>query len=124
MKKIIFTILSFILLIPIVSASPLPDEVGVTADAVVVVNLQTDDIIYEKNLDKVAKEYNFTDEKNIEIKAENVVEFINEMLFQYENYSSYEHDLRYACYVCNTIMNMIIDNIIENEYKIRIASSL
>lgn len=53
MKKIIFTILSFILLIPIVSASPLPDEVGVTADAVVVVNLQTDDIIYEKNLDKV-----------------------------------------------------------------------
>lgn len=80
--------------------------------------------MYEKNLDKVAKEYNFTDEKNIEIKAENVVEFINEMLFQYENYSSYEHDLRYACYVCNTIMNMIIDNIIENEYKIRIASSL
>ena len=63
-------------------------------------------------------------ENKIEIKAENVVEFINEMLFQYENYSSYEHDLRYACYVCNTIMNMIIDNIIENEYKIRIASSL
>ena len=87
-------------------------------------NIVKEHLMYEKNLDKVAKEYNFTDEKNIEIKAENVVEFINEMLFQYENYSSYEHDLRYACYVCNTIMNMIIDNIIENEYKIRIASSL
>ena len=80
--------------------------------------------MYEKNLDKVAKEYNFTDEKNIEIKVENVIEFINEMLFQYENYSSYEHDQVLVMYA-NTIMNnMIIDNIIENEYKIRIASSL
>ena len=93
-------------------------------------NIVKEHLMYEKNLDKVAKEYNFTDEKNIEIKPDNVVEFINEMLLEYEmllgceNYSSYERDLRYAFYVCNTIMNMIINNIIENEYKIRIASNL
>ena len=65
-----------------------------------------------------------TDEKNTEIKPTKVVEFLNEMLSEYESDSSYENDLRYACYVCNTIMNMIINNIIENEYKIRISNNL
>ena len=87
-------------------------------------NIVKEHLIYEKNLDNIAKEYNFTAEKNTEIKPTKVVEFLNEMLSEYESDSSYENDLRYACYVCNTIMNMIINNIIENEYKIRISNNL
>lgn len=53
MKKLLFTIISIFIFIPFINAQELPGEVGVTADAVLVVNMQTDDIVYEKNADKV-----------------------------------------------------------------------
>ncbi len=50
MKKLIFIIILFIIILSPVKALPLP--VDVTADAVVLVNLDKDQIIYEKNPDK------------------------------------------------------------------------
>ena len=49
MKKIIYFIILFILIIPTVKCLPLPIEV--TADSVVLINLDNDQIIYEKNPD-------------------------------------------------------------------------
>lgn len=50
MKKIIFCLIIFILFITPINALPLP--IDVTADAVVLINLDKDQIIYEKNPDK------------------------------------------------------------------------
>lgn len=87
-------------------------------------NVVKDHLKYEKNLDKVAKEYQFNSAKNTEIKPDDVVDFINDMLKEYENKPDYLNDLRYANYVCNTIINTVIESVIENEYKIKIAESL
>lgn len=54
MKKIIVFLLSLFIFIPITNAiTELPEEIGITADAAIVVNLKSDDIIYGKNQDKV-----------------------------------------------------------------------
>lgn len=52
MKKVFFLVFLFILPISYSKALPLPEEVGVTADAVVLLNLDADEIIYTKNPDK------------------------------------------------------------------------
>lgn len=52
MKKVFFLILCFFLPLISCKALPLPKEVEVTADAVVLLNLDADEIIYTKNPDK------------------------------------------------------------------------
>lgn len=52
MKKVFFLIMCFFLPLISCKALPLPKEVEVTADAIVLLNLDADEIIYTKNPDK------------------------------------------------------------------------
>lgn len=78
-------------------------------------NVVKDHILYERNLDKVSKEFHFDNEFNDKLTNVEVIRFIKDMRIEYELNNSYENDLKYSFYVCNSVINMIMDSIMSNE---------
>ncbi|MBC2575768.1 zinc dependent phospholipase C family protein [Peptostreptococcus canis] len=70
-------------------------------------------IKYEKNLTKIAKEYNIKNDRMNEINDIDSLFF--KLYNEYKSNGNYErNDLKYSTYVCNTVTNYILDNIVQN----------
>lgn len=71
---------------------------------------------YENTLAKVAKSYNQKDNINRNLSIEMIQEFIVENQREYEKEQGYLNDLDYAYYICNSVVNSILNQVSRNEY--------
>jgi len=71
---------------------------------------------YERGLTKVAKDYFLKDDRYNYL--EDFDTFFESLYREYKANGNYEkNDLRYAAYMCNTVTNYILDNILYNTVK-------
>lgn len=74
-------------------------------------------VVYEKQLSNVAKNFNFSSFRNTELVIEDMGLFIEENLKHYETSHSYENDLIYATFICNTVINTLLSQVVNNVYE-------
>ncbi|GAA0078177.1 zinc dependent phospholipase C family protein [Clostridium sp. CTA-5] len=72
-------------------------------------------MVYEKDLGKIAKEFKPTGIITSNVTVDNVKEFILDLQEQYKGSLDYKNDLTYSYYVCDSIVNMILNNVLFNE---------
>lgn len=73
-------------------------------------------VSYENELAKVAKVYKPIEYIEEDIDLDRVEDFILEKLEIYQLNKGYKNDLVYAYFVCNSIINAILNKNIKNEY--------
>lgn len=78
-------------------------------------NAMKEHVMYEKDLSKVAKEFKIRKDIEIGIKPEKIRSYILYLQGEYEKIMEYDNDLDFAYYVCQTVINMIIDEVMINE---------
>lgn len=73
-------------------------------------------VLYEKRLAKEAK--SFTPETYIDnnLSVIDIKEFIEKHQKEYENKVSFKNDLEYSYFICNTVVNAILNQVALNEY--------
>lgn len=74
-------------------------------------------ITYEKELAIVAKETNLIKFKGDTIEDNDFRTFFNKLYLEYINKIEYENDLLFSNYICNSVINYILDSILENTNK-------
>ncbi|AOR22512.1 zinc dependent phospholipase C family protein [Clostridium taeniosporum] len=72
-------------------------------------------VMYEKDLGKIAKEFNSKGCITSSIDIDNIKEFIYDLQNQYKGSLDFKNDLTYAYYVCNSIVNMVLNRVFLNE---------
>ena len=75
-------------------------------------------VVYERDLQLIAKDTNFN--KIIErdsLSHTSVEEFFNKLYRQYVEKEDFENDLFFSTYMCNSVVNYILDCILENTIK-------
>lgn len=72
-------------------------------------------MMYEKNLAKLAKDFELTGIINTDITPSNVKSFILQLQKQYDGSLDYHNDLTFSYYVCDSVLNMILNNVFINE---------
>jgi len=75
-------------------------------------------MMYEKNLAKLAKKFKFTGIISTDIEPSNVKSFILQLQKQYDGSLDYHNDLTFSYYVCDSVLNMILDNVFLNNSKV------
>ena len=83
-----------------------------------------DHILYENDLNKYAKSYNIKKEINTTLTCDEIRKYINNLQKEYDGKIAYEIDLQYSSHICNTIINLILENVISNQksiFKIQLA---
>lgn len=75
-------------------------------------------MMYEKNLAKVAKSFDPTGIINTHVDSSNIEEFIMQLQKQYDGTINYYNDLTFSYYVCDSVLNMILNNVFINENKV------
>lgn len=78
-------------------------------------------MMYEKRLAHVAKNFKPTGIINTNVTPDNVKNFILQLQKQYDGIINYKNDLTFSYYVCDSIVNMVLDNVFLNENKINKA---
>lgn len=78
-------------------------------------NYMKDHILYEKDLAKVAKEFKISKDINSHLSSEEITDYIMKLQDEYEGKIDYKHDLTFAYYICDSIINMILEEVILNE---------
>lgn len=73
---------------------------------------------YEKKLAKLAKDFELTGIINTDIEPSNVKSFILQLQKQYDGSLDYHNDLTFSYYVCDSVLNMILNNVFINENKV------
>ena len=73
-------------------------------------------VIYENKLAKAAKSYKPTDEIHRNLSVDMVETFIKQNLKKYEKNKGFENDLDFSYYVCNSVVNSILEQVSQNEY--------
>lgn len=85
-------------------------------------NAMKDHVMYEKDLSKVAKEFKIRKDIEKSINSQDIKSYIMYLLDEYEKTMDYDNDLDFAYYVCQSVINMILDEVMINEeiqkYKI------
>ena len=71
-------------------------------------------INYEKDLAMVAKETNLLKFKGDKIETNTFKEFFDSLYLEYQGVIEYENDLLFSNYVCNSVINYILDCILIN----------
>ncbi|MGL4109432.1 zinc dependent phospholipase C family protein [Clostridium sp. LP20] len=71
---------------------------------------------YENKLARIAKTYKVIDYIDTKLNMDEVREFIEKNRSKYEIEKSYKSDLNYSYYVCNSIINSLMNQILINEY--------
>lgn len=71
-------------------------------------------VLYEKKLAKFAKLYRPKSYINSTLSLLNIEEFIVENQEKYKKEESYGNDLSYSYFICNSVMNMILNEIYAN----------
>jgi hypothetical protein len=67
---------------------------------------------YERNLNEVSKETNLL--RFGQDKFSSFEDFFTRLYTEYRRSFSYENDLYFATYICNSVVNYILDSILEN----------
>lgn len=75
-------------------------------------------MMYEKKLAKLAKNFRPTGIINTNLKSENIKDFILQLQKQYDGIVNYNNDLTFSYYVCDSIVNMILNNVFFNDKRI------
>jgi hypothetical protein len=75
-------------------------------------------MMYEKKLAKLAKDFQLTGIINTDIKPSNVKSFVLQLQKQYDGSLDYHNDLTFSYYVCDSVLNMILNNVFINENKV------
>lgn len=73
-------------------------------------------VIYENKLAKAAKSYTPKDEMHRNLSVDMVEIFITKNLEKYEKDKGFENDLDFSYYVCNSVVNLILEQVSQNEY--------
>lgn len=73
-------------------------------------------VVYEKNLAKFAKLYKFKSYIDSNLSLEDLEEFIVVHQRQYEKEESFRNDLEYSFFICNSVINMVLNEVYINEY--------
>ena len=73
-------------------------------------------VVYEKNLAKFAKLYKFKSYIDSNLSLEDLEEFIVAHQRQYEKEVSFRNDLEYSFFICNSVINMVLNEVYINEY--------
>ncbi|MDR3596539.1 zinc dependent phospholipase C family protein [Clostridium sp.] len=78
-------------------------------------------MIYENKLAKLAKKFKPLGIINTNIKTSDVKDFIMELQIQYDGIVDYHNDLTFSYYVCDSILNFILNNVFLNDNKVNKA---
>lgn len=78
-------------------------------------NAMKDHILYENDLNKFTKTYKAKKEINTDIKLDKIREYILKLQEDYNGSISYQNDILYASHICNTIINLVLEEIILNQ---------
>lgn len=74
-------------------------------------------MLYEQKLAKITKEFKPKPVIDTSITPDNIRDFITHLQEQYDGSLDYEIDLTFAYYVCDSVINMILNCIFTNEFK-------
>ena len=74
-----------------------------------------DHVLYENDLNKFSKTHKVRKELNTSLTCDDIRMYICSLQKEYEGIVSYEKDLQYASHICNTIINLILDEVILNQ---------
>ena len=78
-------------------------------------------IKYESNLTKVAKDYKLKNDRCRNI--EDIDEFFYRLYDEYKKNGNFEqNDLEYSTYICNTVLNYILERIVDNTINTKVIS--
>jgi hypothetical protein len=75
-------------------------------------------MLYENKLAKLSKNFKPTGIINTNIQPSNTKEFILQLQKQYDGILDYKNDLTFSYYVCDSVLNMILDNVFLNDSKV------
>lgn len=74
-----------------------------------------DHVLYENDLNKYTKSYNLKKEINTSLKGDDIRKYIDDLQEEYSGIVSYKKDLQYASHICNTTINLILDEVVLNQ---------
>jgi len=74
-------------------------------------------VLYEKHLATTAKSFNFSGFRDQELQIEDMAQFIEENMKHYETSHSYRNDLIYATFICNSVINTLLSQVVKNVYE-------
>lgn len=74
-----------------------------------------DHVLYENDLNKFAKIYTVRKDINTLLTSEEIGAYILKLQKEYDGEASYEKDLLYASHICNSVINLILDEVILNQ---------
>ena len=74
-------------------------------------------ITYEKELSIVANETDLRKFKGDNIEANSFREFFNSIYLEYQSKTEYKNDLLFSNYVCNSVVDYILDAVLSNTAK-------
>lgn len=78
-------------------------------------NAMKEHVMYEKDLSRVAKEFKIRKDIERSINSQEIRSYIIDLQKEYEKEMEYNNDLDFAYYVCQSVINMILDEVIINE---------
>lgn len=78
-------------------------------------NAMKEHVMYEKDLSKIAKEFKIRKDIERSINSQEIRSYIMDLQQEYEKVMEYNNDLDFAYYVCQSIINMILDEVLINE---------
>ncbi|MDS0528419.1 zinc dependent phospholipase C family protein [Clostridium sp. SHJSY1] len=76
-------------------------------------------VTYEQKLAKMAKDFYFSELIDENLSIEDVEDFVKYNVREYGKAEGYEKDLIYSALVCNSVVNSILNQVIENSYAER-----
>ena len=78
-------------------------------------------MMYENKLAKLAKDFELTGIINTDIEPNNIKSFIVQLQKQYDGSLDYHNDLTFSYYVCDSVLNMVLNSVFLNDSKVREA---
>ena len=80
-------------------------------------------ISYETELNTIAKETNLNKFKGDSIEYGSFEDFFKSLYVEYQYIIDHKNDLLFSVYVCNSVINYILDSILKNTVKSYTLSS-
>ena len=74
-------------------------------------------VIYEKDLQSIAKDTNFKTLEKASIHHIGVEEFFNKLYKEYVKKEDFENDLFFSTYMCNSVVDYILNCILDNTVR-------
>ena len=78
-------------------------------------NNMKEHILYENELNKFSKVYILKREINTKLTLEDIRNYILNLQQEYDGNISFEKDILYASHICNTVINLILEEIVLNQ---------